>query len=137
MLHSVAPSISGLDISKLVSFGLPRGQRVQEQTSHHGRLGRQYPTEDPHRGRCSETNGGRYTTSFSGVSSGGWRPFSALQIKSSSSLCIHIRVTLVSYHSVHALRNYRPRGPHILYESPCRIDRRRINMNMVKWWNEN
>jgi hypothetical protein len=136
-MYSVAPSISGLDISKLVSFGLPKGQCVQEQTSHHTRLGRQHPTADQHRGWCSEANGGRYATSFSGVSSGRWRPFSTLAVKPSSSLWILICVTLVSYHSLQALRNYRPQRPHIPYESPCRIDRRRMNTNMVKWWNEN
>jgi hypothetical protein len=135
--YSVAPLISGLDISKLVSFGLRKAKCLQEQTSHHRRLGRQHSTGDQHRGRCSEANCGRYATSFSGVSRVGWRPFSTLQVKPSNSLWIHICVTLVSYHSVHALRYYRPQRPHILYTSPCRIHRRWMNMNLVKWRNEN
>ena len=110
---------------------------VQEQTSHHRRLGRQNPTADQHRGRCSEANGGRYSTSFSGVSSGAWRPFSTFRVKPSSSLWIHVCVTVVSCHSVHALRNYRPQRAHILYESLCCIDRRWMSKNNVKLWNEN
>lgn len=79
------------------------------RTSRHTSLERQVPTGGhQHWERRSAANGGQHATLCLDVSSWGRLQFSAFDIKSSSSAWIRAYVTIVPFHSVHALLNYKP-----------------------------
>jgi len=88
--RTCGPPISRLVIARFISLGLPGGESEQVQTSHCRSLDRQNSTG----AHC--------------VCNGGQQPFSTHDVKSSDSVWIHVCVTVVPFHSVHVLQNYRP-----------------------------
>jgi len=113
----VAPLIATCEISKFLSLTLLGGDSIQKPTLHCRSLERQHLTGDQHWAWCSAANG-RQCASRSDMSRG-WRPFSTLHVQSSSSAWMHICVTLVLFHSLHILQNYRPKcDPGVVYKSP-------------------
>jgi hypothetical protein len=86
-----------------------RRQCIEKKISQPRSLERTHSIGDyQNREWCSVAKGGQRAMSCWWVSCGVQWPFPTHDMKSSSSPWIHVCTTLVYFHSVHALQNYRP-----------------------------